>query len=45
MGNYGIILSLLGCLEHGLKAKKLVDRVLDSCTHHLPPLFHSVNLY
>ena len=31
MGNYGIILSLLGCLEHGLKAKKLVDRVIDSC--------------
>ncbi|GJE96251.1 inositol hexakisphosphate-domain-containing protein [Phanerochaete sordida] len=31
MGNYGIILSLLGCLEHGLKAKKLVDSVIDSC--------------
>ena len=31
MGNYGIILSLLGCLEHGLKAKKLVDTVIDSC--------------
>ncbi|KIP04476.1 hypothetical protein PHLGIDRAFT_75887 [Phlebiopsis gigantea 11061_1 CR5-6] len=31
MGNYGIILSLLGCLEQGLMAKKLVDRVIDSC--------------
>ena len=31
MGNYGIILSLLGCLEQGVKAKKLVDRVIDSC--------------
>ena len=36
MGNYGIILSLLGCLDHGLKSKKLVDRVIDSCEH--PPL-------
>ena len=31
MGNYGIILSLLGVLDHGMKAKKLVDRVIDSC--------------
>jgi hypothetical protein len=31
MGNYGIILSLLGCLDDGMKAKKLVDKVLDSC--------------
>ena len=31
MGNYGIILGLLGCLEHGLKAKKLVDKVIDAC--------------
>jgi hypothetical protein len=30
MGNYGVILSLLGCLEHGLKAKKLVDRIIDA---------------
>ena len=36
MGNYGIVLSLLGCLDHGLKSKKLVDRVIDSCEH--PPL-------
>ncbi|CDO71831.1 hypothetical protein BN946_scf184939.g55 [Trametes cinnabarina] len=33
MGNYGIILSLLGCLEHGIKAKKLVDKVIDACDH------------
>ncbi|THH28320.1 hypothetical protein EUX98_g5857 [Antrodiella citrinella] len=31
MGNYGVILGLLGCLEHGLKAKKLVDKVIDAC--------------
>lgn len=31
MGNYGVILSLLGCLDHGLRAKKLIDRVIDSC--------------
>lgn len=35
MGNYSIILSLLGCLEHGLKAKKLVDIVVDSCAYLL----------
>ena len=29
-GNYGIILSLLGCLDHGLRAKKLVDKVIDT---------------
>lgn len=32
MGNYGVILSLLGCLDRGLQAKKLVDRVIDSST-------------
>lgn len=31
-GNYGVILSLLGCLDHGLQAKKVVDRVIDTCT-------------
>lgn len=31
MGNYSVILSLLGCLEHGVSTKKLVDRVIDSC--------------
>jgi hypothetical protein len=30
MGNYGVILSLLGCLDNGLQAKKLVDRVIDA---------------
>ncbi|KAG8213255.1 inositol hexakisphosphate-domain-containing protein [Butyriboletus roseoflavus] len=32
-GNYGVILSLLGCLDHGLQAKKVVDRVIDTCDH------------
>jgi hypothetical protein len=32
MGNYGVILSLLGCLDRGLQAKKLVDRVIDAST-------------
>ncbi|OJA21653.1 hypothetical protein AZE42_09324 [Rhizopogon vesiculosus] len=32
-GNYGVILSLLGCLDDGLQAKKLVDRVIDACDH------------
>lgn len=36
MGNYGAILSLLGCLEHGIKAKKLVDKVIDVCTSSTP---------
>jgi hypothetical protein len=33
MGNYGVILSLLGCLDNGLQAKRLVDRVIDSTDH------------
>ncbi|TBU33470.1 inositol hexakisphosphate-domain-containing protein [Dichomitus squalens] len=33
MGNYGVILSLLGCLDHGIKSKKLVDKVIDVCDH------------
>lgn len=32
-GNYGVILSLLGCLDRGLQAKRLVDRVIDACDH------------
>ncbi|KAK0194057.1 inositol hexakisphosphate-domain-containing protein, partial [Armillaria mellea] len=32
-GNYGIILSLLGCLDQGLQAKKLVDRIIDAADH------------
>ena len=30
LGNYGVVLSLLGCLDCGLQAKKLVDRVIDA---------------
>ena len=30
-GDYSVILTLLGILEHGLSVKKLVDRVIDSC--------------
>ncbi|CAE6436067.1 unnamed protein product [Rhizoctonia solani] len=33
MGNYGLVLSLLGSLEGGLYVKKLADRVIDSCDH------------
>lgn len=35
MGNYGIVLSLLGVLDHGLRTKRLVDRVIDSCAPSL----------
>jgi hypothetical protein len=35
MGNYGVILSLLGCLDRGLQAKKLVDRVIDASVYLL----------
>lgn len=31
MGNYSLMLSLLGFLEGGLHVKKLADRVIDSC--------------
>ncbi|KAL7413408.1 inositol hexakisphosphate-domain-containing protein [Mrakia frigida] len=31
MGNYSVILSLLGCLEGGKKVKVLVDAVIDAC--------------
>ncbi|KAG6900694.1 hypothetical protein C0993_005006 [Termitomyces sp. T159_Od127] len=30
MGNYGVILSLLGCLDHGSRSKKLVDKIVDA---------------
>jgi hypothetical protein len=30
-GNYGVILSLLGCLDNGPQAKRLVDKVVDAC--------------
>jgi hypothetical protein len=35
-GNYGIILSLLGCLDSGAQTKKLVDKVIDSCKSLAP---------
>ena len=31
LGNYGAILSLLGCLDNGTRAKRLVDRAIDAC--------------
>jgi len=33
LGNYGVILSLLGCLEDGLGTKRVVDRVIDANDH------------
>ncbi|KLO17434.1 hypothetical protein SCHPADRAFT_900700 [Schizopora paradoxa] len=33
LGNYGVILSLLGCLDHGMSTKQLVDKVIDACDH------------
>jgi hypothetical protein len=30
-GNYGIVLSLLGCLDDGTLSKKIADAVVDSC--------------
>lgn len=33
MGSYGIILSLLGLLDDGQRAKKLVDKVIDNVDH------------
>ncbi|KAG2359074.1 inositol hexakisphosphate-domain-containing protein [Suillus spraguei] len=38
-GNYGVILSLLGCLDHGLQAKRLVDRVIDAFTNLREDIF------
>jgi len=39
LGNYGVILSLLGCLDHGLQAKRLVDRVIDASAY-IPSQYH-----
>ncbi|VDC06830.1 unnamed protein product [Peniophora sp. CBMAI 1063] len=33
MGSYGIVLSLLGLLDDGQRAKKLVDKVIDNVDH------------
>lgn len=45
-GNYGVVLSLLGCLDDGAFVKRLVDAVVDSCrniseftTFVIPDLF------
>ena len=43
MGNYGVILSLLGCLDHGPHAKRLADRVIDASgflLHYILHLFY-----
>jgi len=39
MGNYSVILSLLGCLDHGMQAKRLVDRVIDASASLLSKLW------
>lgn len=36
-GNYSLILGLLGCLDDGSRAKKLVDKVIDTS-----PYSHSI---
>jgi hypothetical protein len=30
-GNYQIVLSLLGCIDNGLRVKQLADRVINAC--------------
>lgn len=32
-GNYAVVLSLLGVLDHGPAAKRTVDAVVDACDH------------
>lgn len=32
LGNYSVILSLLGCVDNGSTSKRLADRIIDSCT-------------
>ena len=39
LGSYGIILSLLGCLDNGMEAKRLVDRIIDACKCLVPRLY------
>lgn len=36
LGSYSPILSLLGCLDGGLEAKRLADKVIDACKPILP---------
>ncbi|EJD48990.1 hypothetical protein AURDEDRAFT_161927 [Auricularia subglabra TFB-10046 SS5] len=33
LGNYGVVLSLLGCIDDGLHIKRLVDDIFDSVDH------------
>ena len=40
LGNYSVVLSLLGCLDRGLQAKKLVDRVIDASMCSLTFVFY-----
>lgn len=44
VGNFGVVLSLLGCLERGVEAKKLVDRVIDTCKVPIPVNLHGRRL-
>ena len=34
MGNYSIIMSLLGCINNGFLAKRVADTVIDSCGYY-----------
>lgn len=45
IGNYGVILSLLGCLDHGLQAKKLVDRIIDASMLEFFALSSNSNIF
>jgi len=41
MGNYSVVLSLLGCLDHGFQAKKLVDRIIDT-SRFIKSIYHKL---
>lgn len=43
MGNYGVILSLLGCLDNGISTKQLVDRAIDACTNSVLSRRHVID--
>jgi hypothetical protein len=45
IGNYGVIQSLLGCLDQGLYAKRLADRMIDASELYflLLALVHDAN--
>ena len=45
LGNYSVVLDLLGCLDRGPQAKKLVDRIIDaSMCQQLPFLYYYLSL-